>query len=204
MNVEYRTKTGKQKLALELITQVDILYARATANEQNSMSYHDACKITDYVQTVFREQTEDVPKLVEGACALARGLLNPNKVKQGQDLSRGLGLLLTTAGGIGLVFGLLTALGVGLGIWAHVWAIIAGTTGHITGGITIVLATTMIVAGIYVAVAVQTPQTLSGKVHQVLVDAINSWADVEKAKASDARAKKAIRAQQEGAPVAKS
>ena len=177
MKAQFRTPTQRRRLANEIRSEVDFLFAQATANERNAMSYHDACKIADHVQTVFQERTGAVPKIIEGAYRLARGLLNPDKMKQAYDLQCGIGLLIVTGGGVAIVWGLLVALGVGLSIWASAWAAIAGTTGHLTGGLTMVAAVAAIVAGIYVALAKETPQTVSGKAHNLMVEALEKWAE---------------------------
>ncbi len=186
------SKVQARRLAAAIRTEMDLLYADMTNNERNALSYHDACKITDYIAEAFRRSTGKVPDVIKGACNLARGLLNPNKMKQGQDLQRGLALLLVTAGGIGIVWGLLIALGVGLSIWAVIWGVIAGTTGPLTGGLMLTVAVAAVVAGIYVALALENPQTLSGRAHSVLIEAIEAWADTDKAIAKDAEAKKQI------------
>ena len=47
-------------------------------------------------------------------------------------------------------------------------------------------------AGVYVAIARQTPEQLSAKAHDLLIEAISNWADEKAAKERDAAARKAL------------
>lgn len=172
--------TNKQEFASELRTEVGILFAQYTTNERNAMSYLDGCLLAEYVRNAFQQGFGEVPQIIEGACVMARGFLNPDKRQRRDNLKKGIGLLLTTAGGAGLVWGIIVALGVGLSVWAAVWAWLAGTTAPLTGGITIAIAVAVITAGIYLAINAQTPPSLSAKAHGIIIDAIEKWASLNK------------------------
>lgn len=179
---------NRRELANEIKTQLDLLYAQVTNNQKNAMSYQDICKITDYVSDVFLKKTGEIPKLISGACDVARGFLNPNKISSMNSMRKGLGLLLTTVGGLGLVWGIMVALGVGVSIWASILAFFTGGTFPILGPFAIAAGLAAIVTGVYVAMTFLSPTDLSAKAHDIVVKAIDAWADPKAAAEADKQA----------------
>lgn len=166
---------NKNKLANEIKTQVDLIYDKATT-ETNSLSYQDVCKITDYVEDRFFEEIDEVPDVVAGALNVARSYLNPSKIEAIKQLKKGIGLLLTTAGGLGVLWGIMLALGVGASMWASIVTFFTGTGIPILGPIAIAAGVAAIAAGLYVAISATSPESLSASAHDAIVKSINAWA----------------------------
>jgi uncharacterized membrane protein len=181
---------NKQEVAHEIKTQLDLLYAQVTNNQKNAMSYQDICKITDYLSDVFLKQTGEVPKLISGACDVARGLLNPNKISSMNELRKGFGLLLTTIGGLGLIWGIMVAIGVGVSVWTSIIAFFTGGSFPFLGPLAIAAGLAAIVTGVYVAMTFLSPTDLSARAHDIVVKAIDAWADPKAAAEADKQAVK--------------
>lgn len=179
---------NRQAIAHDIRTQLDLLYAQVTNNQHNAMSYQDICKITDYLAQAFIQKTGEVPKLIAGACEVARSFLNPDKISSMNDLRKGFGLLLTTVGGLSLLLGILISIGVGAGVWATIVAFFAGPTIPVFGPVAIAAGLAAIVAGVYVALSLLSPTDLSARAHEILVKAIGTWAEPEAAAAADKQA----------------
>ena len=163
-------------VAREIQNQLDLLYADTTNNNQNAMSYLDICIITGYVQDAFIKKIGEVPPVVAGACNLARGYMNPDKAGAKDDLRKGIGLLMSAAGGLALVWGILLWAGVGASVWAMAMALIFGTGIPVGGPIAVAAGVVAIAAGVYLALRKKTPTERSAKAHEDLVKAINTWA----------------------------
>lgn len=140
------------------------------------------------IEQEFVKKAGEFPKLIEGACRVARALRNPDKVKTQEDLRKGFALLVTTAGGLSIAWGLLSM----LSLWTAFWVFVFGIHIPLLGPFAFFGGLATAVAGVYVAIAKQTPEQLSAKVHDVLIEAISNWADEKAAKERDAAARKAL------------
>ena len=185
----------RKAFSRQLKQEIDEWFLKATQNPEKSVSYAKLCRQTNKIQAQFVKQTGHWPDVVRGACDLARGYLNPDTVERWKQVYRGIGLLVTTAGGVAIVFGIITAFGIGLGLWASLWAAIAGSTGPLTGGLTLVVGIAAVGGGIFAAIGLDTPQSLSAKAHDVIIKAIDFWADTEEATKQDREAKEKIDAE---------
>lgn len=179
---------NKQAVAHDIKTQLDLLYAQVTNNQRNAMSYQDICKLTDYVSDAFIKQTGECPKLIVGTCDVARGFLNPDKVTSMNDIRKGFALLITTVGGLGLVWGIMLSIGVGAGAWAAIVAAVAGPHIPVLGPIAIAVGLAAIIAGVYVALIMLSPTDLSARAHDIVIKAIDTWADPKAAAEADKQA----------------
>ncbi len=184
---------NKDKLAHEIKTQVDLLYDDATA-ETNSLSYQDVCKITDYVESRFIKAIDEVPDVVAGALNVARSYLNPSKIEAIKQLKKGLGLLLTTTGGLAVLWGIMVSLGVGASMWASIATFFAGTGIPVLGPIAIAAGIAAIAAGLYVAIKATSPESLSASAHDAIVKSVNTWAKPNEANAASEDAITALQA----------
>jgi hypothetical protein len=185
---------NKMVIAHEIKTQVDLIYGEMTNGSKNAMSYLDACKLTGYVEHAFLEKTGGIPENINANCSISRGLLNPDEIGKKNDISKGFGLLLTAAGGLGLTWGILLALSFQSGIWAFIVACLVGSTVPILGPIAIAAGAAAIASGIYVAIKLKSPTELSALVHSMLIKAIDAWADEKAAEKKDEEALKDIQA----------
>ncbi len=95
-------------------------------------------------------------------------------MKSQEDLRKGLALLVVTAGGFCIVLGILT-MTAAVGAWTFICALVAGAHIPILGPVAIAGGLAALVAGVYAAIASQTPQALSTKAHDTLIDAISKW-----------------------------
>jgi hypothetical protein len=185
------TPLEKADFALELKSKVNDLYFREGSNSDSDLSYADVCRITDMMEMAFRTRTKEFPKIIEGACLLARALRNPDKVQTQEHLRKGLGLLLLTAGGFSIICSVLGT----LSIWTVLGVVLAA---HVPFLLPIALlgGLAAAVSGIYTWKMKQTPQALSAKAHNLLLEAISNWADtkaaVEKDKAAESEARRTL------------
>jgi hypothetical protein len=180
---------GNQRFAIKLKAQVAVLYSRFANNPQNALSYQDIINITNFVLDEFLQYCGECPQIVRGACQFSCGLLNPDKIEGMNQMKMGIGLLFAVAGGLGLLWGILIAMGVGMGVWATVWATIAGSGIPVFGPVAIGFGIAAIAAGVFVAVNFMSPQALSARAHDSLINAIDSWAYPEKAEQADQHVK---------------
>jgi hypothetical protein len=144
------------------------------------------------IENEFQTKIGEFPDLIKDACHFARALRNPDKMKTQEDLRKGLGLLVTTVGGLSIVMGILT-MTASVGIWTAICIFFAGAHVPILGPIAIGAGLAVVLAGVYAAIAVQTPQILSAKAHDLLIEAISSWADKKTAENRDQAARKELK-----------
>jgi hypothetical protein len=182
------TKAEKIAFAIRLKALVDAAYAAETESAKKELSYLGVCRIATMVEVECEKTIGEFPDLIKGACHVARALRNPDKIKTQEDLRRGFALLVTTAGGLSVVWGILSM----LSLWTAFWVFVFGFHIPILGPFAVFGGLATAVAGVYVAIARQTPEQLSAKAHDLLSEAISNWADEKAAKERDAAAKQAL------------
>jgi len=165
------TKNEISTFAINLKDKVDAAFNHEIASSEgkNQLSYAGVRDITSMIENDFLATCEEIPDIIKGACFLARGLRNPDKMKTQEDLRKGLGLLVVTAGGIGICMGILT-MTAAVGIWSTICIFIAGAHTPILGPIAVAGGLAALVAGVYTAVSTATPQALSAKAHDLLIE----------------------------------
>ena len=182
------TKAEKSVFAIKLKAKVNEAYDRETQSSKTDLSYLGVCKITDMIEQEFIEKAGEYPTLIEGACHLARALRNPDKMKTKEDLRKGFALLVTTVGGLSITWGILSM----LSLWTAFWIFVFGVYSPIFGLLSIFGGLAAAVAGVYVAITKRTPQELSAKAHDLLIESISNWSDEEMAKLRDVAARKQL------------
>jgi hypothetical protein len=182
------SKTEKSNVALKLKARVTELFDLETQNSKTDLSYLGVCKITEIIEQEFVEKTGAFPKLIDGACCLARALRNPDKMKAQEDLRKGFALLVVTAGGLSITWGVLSM----LSLWSAFWVFVFGMHISIFGPLAIAAGLIAAVGGVYSVISTRSPQELSAKAHDILIQAISSWADEKEAAARDEAAKKQL------------
>jgi hypothetical protein len=175
------TKTERTAFGLKLKAMVNAAYFEETRSSPNDLSYMGVCRITSAIEVECEKTIGTFPKIIKGACHLARALRNPDKMKAKEDIRKGFGLLIVTAGGLSIIGGILSA----FSIWTVVGVVLAIHT-PILGPVMFVVGLGVVVTGVYATISKQDPQALSAKAHDLLIEAISSWADEDAAKAKDA------------------
>lgn len=179
------TESEKIDFAIKLKAKVTSLYAEEVQSSKNELSYLGVCRMTDRIEEEFIEKTGDLPKLIKGACHLARALRNPDKMKTQEDLRKAFALLVGTAGGFSIIWGVLTMVNIG----TVLLVLIFGAHIPIFGPVAICGGLAAILGGVYVAISKQTPPALSAKAHDLLIEAISNWANEKAAVDRDKVAK---------------
>jgi hypothetical protein len=182
------SKAEKIDFAVKLKAKLNAAFEQETQNPDGTLSYLGVCKITTMIEGEFVSKVGKIPKLIQGACQLARAFRNPEEIKSKEELRKGLGLLITTVGGLSIVWAILSA----FSIWTVLGVVLAVHTPFL-GPIVFFASLAVIVTGVYSTMAKQTPQALSAKAHDILIDAISNWADEKSAKAKDVAAKEELK-----------
>ncbi|HEV2692218.1 MAG TPA: hypothetical protein VG347_04925 [Verrucomicrobiae bacterium] len=177
------SRTEKTAFALKLKAMVDAAYIEEIQSSQNDLSYLGACKITTMVEVECENMIGTFPKIIKGACHLARAFRNPDKAKKKEDMRKGFALLMCAAGGLSIIWGIISM----FSIWTIIGAVLAVHTPFL-GPVMFVAGGALAAYGVYEAIAKETPEALSAKAHDVLIEAISNWADEDTAKAKDATA----------------
>jgi hypothetical protein len=184
----YLIEGEKTDFAIALKAKVNEAYAYEILGSKGVLSYLGVCKITDTVEQEFAAKGVEFPVIIKGACHLARALRNSDKVKTQEDLRKGFALLVTTADGLSIAWGILSM----LNLWTAFWVFVFGIHIPVLGPFAVAGGLATAVAGVYVALARQTPEQLSVKAYDLLTESILNWADEKAAKERDAAAKKAL------------
>jgi hypothetical protein len=166
----------KQELVKNLKHELDAMFALKTNNATGAMSYQDMCQMCDYVEEYFVKNVGETPLIVRHSLEMARGLMSPHKVEMLQHLKNGLGGLLVISGGLGIVFGILSALGVGAGIWAAIVAFVVGPAIPVLGPIAIAVGVGAIALGIYLSIKNIGPKVMTSYTYEkVIIKSLNMW-----------------------------
>jgi len=105
------TNQTDEKKARVIIAEVDTLFHTAEKHSPDgSVTYLDVLRICNRV----REHFEKVPSRIEGALEVAAGLCNPSKLESIDSMRKGFGAIIASAGGLGLLVGIVTIIGHGL------------------------------------------------------------------------------------------
>jgi hypothetical protein len=181
------TKTEKTDFAIKLKARVNEAFAVETQSSKVELYYPGVCKITHTLEEEFAAKAGEFPVIMNGACHLARAFLNPDQIESKGDLKKGMGLLVGTAGGVSIVWGILSVTNIGfvsLALLFGIHPMLAPVA--ILGGVAVA------VTGAYTALAKQTPQARLAKAHNVLIEAISNWADEKAAEEKDVAAKQEL------------
>mgnify|MGYP001300917911 CR=1 FL=1 len=143
---------------------------------------------------VLLAKAATLPDVVAGALNVARSYLNPRKIEAIKQLKKGLGLLLTTTGGLAVLWGIMVSLGVGASMWASIVTFFAGTGIPVLGPIAIAAGIAAIAAGLYVAIKATSAESLSASAHDAIVKSVNAWAKPNEANAASEDAITALQA----------
>jgi hypothetical protein len=157
------------------------LYLKETQSPHGELSYLGACKLAEMVEREFNAKIGEIPAIIKGACLLARTALNPDKVQMKKDLRKGLGLLIVTAGGLSMIWGMMSA----FNIWTILGVVLA-IHSPVLGPLAMVAGLAVMATGI----SNQTPQILSRKAHGLLIEAISNWEDSHAANEKDTVARR--------------
>jgi hypothetical protein len=183
------TRTEKVAFAMKLKAMVNVKYAEEVESPKGQLSYVAVCELTAAIEQECEKTIGEFPAIIKGACHFARALRNPDKMATQEELRKGLALLISTAGGLSIIWGILTMANIGTALLVLVFGI------HIPifGPVAILGGLAAIVGGIYAAISKQTPMALSAKAHDLLIEAISNWADEKSAKEKDSVAKTELR-----------
>jgi len=183
------TQAEKTDFAIKLKARVNEVYAAMTQNSKVELYHSDVCKITAMLEQEFVATAGEFPSIINGACRLARAFLNPDQVESKADLKKGMGLLITTAGGLSIIWGIAST----ANIATIICAMVLGVHIPFLAPVAIVAGMAAVAAGVYSAFAKQTPQARLAKAHDILIEAISNWADERAAMEKDLVAKEELR-----------
>lgn len=79
-----------------------------------------------------------------------------------------------------------------LSLWTAFWVLVFGIHIPFLGPLAFFGGLATAVAGVHIAITGQTPELLSIKTHDLLIEAISNWVDEKAAKERDAVAKQAL------------
>ncbi|MBF0313346.1 MAG: hypothetical protein HQK52_08015 [Oligoflexia bacterium] len=172
----------KLVIGMEAKAKVDVLYAEKTNTTKGVLSYQDITQLCDWVEHFFFEKTGEIPKLIKGSMEMAKGHLSISKMKSLEHYKNALAILISAAGGFGLVCGMLAILGTKVAVWTTIWAAIAGGSTPVPIGNIAAIAASLaaISLGIYVARVSRTPEEVSQLALDALTKGIEKWSEPEK------------------------
>ena len=112
--------------AKKIIAEVDALFHTSEkSNPEGVVTYLDVLRIGDRV----REHFDRVPRRIEGALEVAAGLCNPNKIAGVNSITKGLGAIIASGGGMALMYGVVTVIVSGVSVAAPVVPVATGLPG---------------------------------------------------------------------------
>jgi hypothetical protein len=185
----------KVAFAMKLKAMVDAKFKEAIESPKGQLSYLEVCELATAIEQECEKTIGKFPAIIKGACHFARALRNPDKMDTQEDLRKGFALLISTVGGLSIIWGVLSMANIGTALLVLVF----GAHIPLFGPLVILGGLAAIVGAVYATISKQTPMALSAKAHDLLIEAISNWADEKSAKEKDIVAKTDLRRKVSGA-----